>query len=472
MPVTASDIKLNISTNISPGTTGLITAAEIASILNDIVTLNEQLQATWDGMNTTGFVPNNRTLTAGTGINAIGDLSNNRTVSLNTTYTDGRYLASPVAFTNFDSISGDKFFNASAATPTNGLGTGQYGGGFQVSAGGNGLYANQLAFAAGGTLHTRTKWNGTWDAWKLILTKENADTLYSPVSIASSSFRRIGALTNITTFPQYGIYSNLIGTTGTPINNAGQTLTFNTSATDSNNGFVLQIWSTERNTNNKIYFRKAQNGLAGWSSWETVATESWSNSNLAPIAHVGSDGTSHAVATTSVAGFMSAVDKTRFNFLSDILKSTYTPPINPDFIPSPKSDLNMHVNSGMVISDPSIGNNPGGYCTVWNVIGNSSNGMQEVGSWMNQFAITTGAEMFVRVKTYSYGNWQSWYQIWTSKQFTLIAASSDSSGNTATASVGVPTKIEFDALLSELRTLKAELRDLKNKMRTSKILAT
>jgi hypothetical protein len=54
----------------------------------------------------------------------------------------------------------------------------------------------------------------------------------------------------------------------------------------------------------------------------------------------------------------------------------------------------------------------------------------------------------------------------------IVAASADSSGNTATAVGAAYVQAEVQAILDELRTLKTELRTLKTNMRSSGVLAT
>ena len=83
-------------------------------------------------------------------------------------------------------------------------------------------------------------------------------------------------------------------------------------------------------------------------SLETLASWNWVGANYAPLAHVGSGGTAHAAATGSVAGFMSAADKSKLDGIasganlyvhpaSGVSAATYT---------KVTVDVNGHVTAG------------------------------------------------------------------------------------------------------------------------------
>lgn len=88
----------------------------------------------------------------------------------------GLYFPASAGITDLNAVpAGDRFFNSTVSTPTNGVGSGQYGSGFQVSAAQNADYANQLLFGAGGGLFVRTKFAGVWAATEQVITTGNGD---------------------------------------------------------------------------------------------------------------------------------------------------------------------------------------------------------------------------------------------------------------------------------------------------------
>ena len=117
-------------------------------------------------------------------------------------------------------------------------------------------------------------------------------------------------------------------------------------------------------------------------------------------------------------------------------------------------DLNSIDKSGLKTWGNTTSNSPGGYGTILTFNGASSNGEAQVGSWTNQILARTDGQLYWRQKIYTYGSWTPTYKIWTSKNIV------PTSNNTAVNAAGsTPTKAEFDALLLELRTLKANMRN-------------
>jgi hypothetical protein len=117
------------------------------------------------------------------------------------------------------------------------------------------------------------------------------------------------------------------------------------------------------------------------------------------------------------------------------------------------SNLNDAVNSGLKTWGTSSGNAPGGYGTIFTFVGASADGSGTAGQWVNQFLADTGEGLFFR-QSINGNAWTTTRRLWTSQN--IVAASV----NSATAAAGsTPTKAEFDALLQELRTLKANMRN-------------
>lgn len=71
----------------------------------------------------------------------------------------------PTLVTDFNTPTGYKLLQANTESPTNGLGTNEFGQGIQFSSNNNPAYLNQLVFDLSGNLHTRSKIAGSWYDW-------------------------------------------------------------------------------------------------------------------------------------------------------------------------------------------------------------------------------------------------------------------------------------------------------------------
>ena len=92
---------------------------------------------------------------------------------------------------------------------------------------------------------------------------------------------------------------------------------------------------------------------------ETIASQNYVVAGFAPLSHVGSGGTAHATATGSIAGFMSAADKSKLDGVA-VGANLYVHPtsgVTAGTYPKVTVDANGHVTSGasLVASDiPSL----------------------------------------------------------------------------------------------------------------------
>lgn len=92
--------------------------------------------------------------------------------------------------------------------------------------------------------------------------------------------------------------------------------------------------------------------LGAIGSLQTIASQPWVNAAFTPISHIGSNGSSHAVATTAANGFMSASDKTKLDGLSN-----YTHPtsgVTSGTYPKVTVNVTGHVTSGTTLDASDI----------------------------------------------------------------------------------------------------------------------
>lgn len=82
-------------------------------------------------------------------------------------------------------------------------------------------------------------------------------------------------------------------------------------------------WNADHSITGDVAFAGYKaTGLGAPTASGDAATKGYVDSNTAPASHVGAGGTAHAEATTSVAGFMSATDKTKLDGPSGALVGT------------------------------------------------------------------------------------------------------------------------------------------------------
>lgn len=369
--------------------------------------------------------------TGGT-ISYITDNSSNWNTAFSWGNHAGLYFPAIVAVSDLQAVTGNRLFNSSIATPSNGLGSSEYGGGLQIVAGGNPDYANQLLFAATGALFTRTKFATVWGGLDRVITTGNQATLTRGTGLTGSNYQPYSAATFAVDF-------------GSGTNQAAR-------GDHNHTGVYAPASHTLDSHSNVTITSVATNQLIRWSgsawvNWtpnflvvadlSTYALQSWVTSNFAPISHIGTGGSAHANATTSVAGFMSATDKTNWDAVyavsSDYIRRSIAETITANktftgiaFFPGPEvTDMNAPVGTRFVRSSASPTNSGGGSYTT---------GVQFSAADNNDYANQLMFDYLgpLRIRTKNAGAWGSWDRVTTASMHATLTRGTGLTGSNYT----------------------------------------
>ncbi len=399
--------------------------------------------------------------TGGT-ISYITDNSSNWNTAFSWGNHSGLYFPAIVAVSDLQAVTGNRLFNSSIATPSNGLGSSEYGGGLQIVAGGNPDYANQLLFAATGALFTRTKFATVWGGLDRVITTGNQATLTRGTGLTGSNYQPYSAATFAVDFGSgtnqaargdhnhTGVYAPASHTLDSHSNVTITSVATNQLIRWSGSAWVnwtptfgagsvtsvamtlptgLSIAGSPITTSGTLAVTYA----AGYAIPTTAKQTQWD----AAYAHIGTGGSSHANATTSVAGFMSATDKTNWDAVyavsSDYIRRSIAETITANktftgiaFFPGPEvTDMNAPVGTRFVRSSSSPTNSGGGSYTT---------GVQFSAADNNDYANQLMFDYLgpLRIRTKNAGAWGSWDRVTTASMHATLTRGTGLTGSNYT----------------------------------------